>query len=94
MTLFSTESPEFTARLAGALWLIVIVLSIASIFVNPSVTTAGTPSQTAVTVLATETAYRLAFALLFVGSLCRKLYRILEEKRCFDKVYDKGCRQS
>src|SRR2546423_2518264 len=70
MTLFSTESPEFTARLAGALWLIVIVLSIASIFVSPSVTTVGTPSQTAVSVLATETAYRLAFALLFVGSLC------------------------
>jgi hypothetical protein len=66
----STDSPEATARLAGALWLIVIAVSIVSIFVNPSVSTAGSAAQTAASVLAAETPYRLAFALLFVGSLC------------------------
>ena len=70
MTPVSADSPERTARLAGALWLAVIVVSIVSIFVNPSVNTVGTPSQTAATILAAETPYRLAFALLFFGSLC------------------------
>src|SRR5436190_1955912 len=70
MTSVSADSPERTARLAGALWLAVIVVSIVSIFVNPSVNTVGTPSQTAATILAAETPYRLAFALLFFGSLC------------------------
>jgi len=70
MSLFSTDSPESTARLAGALWLIVIVVSIVSIFVNPSVNTNGSPAQTAASILAAETPYRLAFALLFFGSLC------------------------
>src|SRR5213595_1023451 len=70
MTPVSADSPERTARLAGALWLAVIVVSIVSIFVNPSVNTVGTPIQTAATILAAETPYRLAFALLFFGSLC------------------------
>jgi len=70
MTSVSADSPERTARLAGALWLAVIVVSIVSIIVNPSVNTVGTPSQTAATILAAETPYRLAFALLFFGSLC------------------------
>jgi hypothetical protein len=70
MSLLSTDSPESTARLAGALWLIVIVVSIVSIFVNPSVATSGSPAQTAASVLAAETPYRFAFALLFFGSLC------------------------
>jgi len=70
MTPVSADSPERNARLAGALWLVVIVVSIVSIFVNPSVNTVGAPSQTAATILAAETPYRLAFALLFFGSLC------------------------
>ena len=70
MFLFSTDSPESTARLAGALWLIVIVVSIVSIFVNPSVDTNGSPARTAASILAAGTPYRLAFALLFFGSLC------------------------
>lgn len=70
MPLLSTDSPETTARLAGALWLIVIVVSIASIVAAPSVNTSGSPAETAASVLAAETSYRLAFALLFVGSLC------------------------
>ena len=70
MTPVSADSPERNARLAGALWLVVIVVSIVSIFVNPSVNTVGAPSQTAATILAAETPYRMAFALLFFGSLC------------------------
>src|SRR3954471_19769222 len=70
MPSFSTDTPEGTARLAGALWLAVIVVSIISIFVNPSVSTSGSAADTAASVLAAETPYRLAFALLFFGSLC------------------------
>jgi hypothetical protein len=70
MSPFSTDSPEETARLAGALWLIVIIVSIVSIFVNPSVNTSGAAAETATRILAAETPYRLAFALLFFGSLC------------------------
>ena len=70
MSLLSTDSPETSARLAGALWLIVIAVSIVSIFINPSVATSGSPAQTAASLLAAETPYRLAFTLLFFGSLC------------------------
>src|ERR1700693_2593997 len=70
MSLLSTDSPQTTARLAGALWLIVIAVSIASLFAAPSVNTNGSPAETAASILAAETPYRLAFALLFVGSLC------------------------
>jgi hypothetical protein len=70
MSIIATDSPQTTARLAGALWLIVIVVSIASIFASPSVNISGSPAETAASILAAETPYRLAFALLFVGSLC------------------------
>jgi hypothetical protein len=70
MSLLSTDSPQTTARLAGALWLIVIAVSIASLFAAPSVSTSGSPAETAASILAAETPYRIAFALLFVGSLC------------------------
>ena len=70
MSLSSADSPQTTARLAGALWLIVIAVSIASLFAAPSVSTSGSPAETAASILAAETPYRLAFALLFVGSLC------------------------
>ena len=70
MSLSSTDSPQTTARLAGALWLIVIAVSIASLFAAPSVNINGSPAETAASILAAETPYRLAFALLFVGSLC------------------------
>ncbi|HMH26366.1 MAG TPA: DUF4386 domain-containing protein [Gemmatimonadaceae bacterium] len=70
MSLSSADSPQTTARLAGALWLIVIAVSIASLFAAPSVNINGSPAETAASILAAETPYRLAFALLFVGSLC------------------------
>ncbi|HEX9083360.1 MAG TPA: DUF4386 domain-containing protein [Gemmatimonadaceae bacterium] len=70
MSIVATDSPQTTARLAGALWLIVIAVSIASLFAAPSVSTNGSPAETAASILAAETPYRLAFSLLFVGSLC------------------------
>jgi len=70
MSLSSSDSPQTTARLAGALWLIVIAVSIASLFAAPSVNINGSPAETAASILAAETPYRLAFALLFIGSLC------------------------
>jgi len=70
MSLSWSDSPQTTARLAGALWLIVIAVSIASLFTAPSVNINGSAAETAASILAAETPYRLAFALLFVGSLC------------------------
>jgi hypothetical protein len=70
MSLSSTDPPQTTARLAGALWLIVIAVSIASLFAAPSVNINGSAAETAASILAAETPYRFAFALLFVGSLC------------------------
>ena len=62
MSLLSTESPETTARLVGALWLIVIAVSIASVVAGPSVDLRGSPAETAASVLAAETPYRLVRA--------------------------------
>jgi len=65
----SIESPDTTARLAGFLWLVVILVSIAAIGA-PSINLHGTPAETAASVLAGETAYRLAFSELLFGGLC------------------------
>jgi hypothetical protein len=62
-------SPDATARAAGFLWLVVIIVSVAAI-AAPSVNLHGTPAETAASVLATETPYRLAFAALLFGGLC------------------------
>lgn len=66
----SFDSPETTARLAGALWLIVIVVSIAAVVGSPSLNLGGGPAEAAASVLASETPYRLVFAALFAGGVC------------------------
>lgn len=66
----SIDSPQATARLAGALWLIVIVVSIAAVVGGPSINLLGSPAETAASILASETPYRLAFAGIFLGSIC------------------------
>lgn len=63
------DSPETTARLAGFLWLVVILVSVASI-AAPSVNVHGTIAETAASVLASEGPYRLAFAELLFGGVC------------------------
>jgi len=68
MSTISNDSPETTARFAGALWLVVILVSMAAI-AAPSVNLHGTPAETAASVLAAETSYRLAFAELLFGGL-------------------------
>ena len=65
-----TDSPQTTARLAGVLWLIVILVSIAAVVGGPSPNLRGSPAEFAASVLAAETAYRLAFAAIFLGSVC------------------------
>lgn len=70
MSTNSIESPETTARLAGLLWLIVIVVSIAEVVGGPSPNLRGTPAETAASVLAAETRLRLVYAGNFFGSLC------------------------
>jgi hypothetical protein len=63
-------SPATTARLTGALWLAVIVASLIDVLVVPSLNATGTPAQTAASVLAAETPYRLGFAANFFASVC------------------------
>ena len=64
------DSPGTTARLAGGLWLAVIVASLIDVLAVPSLNVSGTPAQTAASVLATETPFRLGFAVNFFASVC------------------------
>lgn len=66
----STASPQTTARLAGALWLIVIAVSVLAIVISPPVDPRSSPADVAAMVLAAETPFRLSFAAIFIGSLC------------------------
>ncbi|MEP6549842.1 MAG: DUF4386 domain-containing protein [Gemmatimonadales bacterium] len=70
MSPISIDSPQTTARLAAALWLIVILVSIAAVVGGPSLNLSGSPAETAASVLASETQFRLSFAAIFLGSIC------------------------
>ncbi len=67
----STEpSPLFAARLAGALWLIVILVSIAAVIGGANLDLRGDPGALAAKVLASASKIRLAFVLFFFGKVC------------------------
>ena len=67
----STEpSPLFAARLAGALWLIVILLSIAAVIGGTSLDLHGDPGTLAANALASASKIRLTFAIFFFGKVC------------------------
>jgi hypothetical protein len=67
----STEpSPLFTARMAGALWLIVIVAGIIAVLGGASLDTSGDPGTLAANALASASKVRLAFVINFFGKIC------------------------
>ena len=67
----STEpSPVFGARMAGALWLIVILASIVAVVGGASLDLRGDPATLAANALASAPRIRLAFIMLFFGKIC------------------------
>jgi Domain of unknown function (DUF4386) len=67
----STEpSPLFGARMAGALWLMVILASIVAVIAEASLDLHGDPGTLAANVLASASRIRLIFAALFFGKIC------------------------
>jgi len=70
MSQTSIESPQTTARLAGALWLVVIIVSVLEVVTGPSPNLTGSPAEAAASVLASETGLRLVYAANFFGGLC------------------------
>lgn len=70
MTAPSSLSPQTTARVSGALWLIVIAMSIIAIVVNPPFDAATSAAEVAAKVLAGEQRFRISFAALVVASVC------------------------
>jgi hypothetical protein len=67
----STEpSPLFAARMAGALWLIVILASIAGVIGGTSLDLHGDPGTLAANAMAFASKIRLTFILFFFGKIC------------------------
>ena len=67
----STEpSPLFAARMAGALWLIVILASAVAVIGEASLDLHGDPEALAANVLASASKIRLIFVALFFGKIC------------------------
>jgi hypothetical protein len=67
----STEpSPLFAARMAGALWLIVILVSIAAVIAGTSLDLSGDQGTMAANALAAASKIRLTFVLFFFGKVC------------------------
>jgi hypothetical protein len=63
-------SPLFDARVAGALWLIVILVSIGALLGGASLDMHGDPETLAANVLASASKIRLTFLLFFLGKIC------------------------
>jgi hypothetical protein len=63
-------SPLFDARTAGALWLIVILVSIGAVLGGASLDMRGDPATLAANVLASASKIRFTFLLFFLGKIC------------------------
>ena len=67
----STEpSPLLAARMAGGLWLIVILVSIAAVIAGTSLDLSGDQGTMAANALAAASKIRLTFILFFFGKVC------------------------
>lgn len=62
-------SPQSTARMAGALWLAVIVVSTLAVF-GPTIVVPGDAAATARNILGAELAFRLGVVEEFIGGAC------------------------
>jgi hypothetical protein len=67
---FTEPSPLFRARMAGALWLTVILVSIAALIGGISLDVHGDAGTMAANALASASTIRLAFVLFFFGKIC------------------------
>jgi hypothetical protein len=67
---FAEPSPLFDARMAGALWLVVILVSIGAVFGGASLDMRGDPATLAANVLASASKIRFTFLLFFLGKIC------------------------
>ena len=63
-------SPLFGARMAGALWLTVILVSIVAVLGGTSLDVHGDPGTLAANALASASKIRLTFVLFFFGKVC------------------------
>ena len=63
-------SPQFGARMAGALWLTVILVSIVAVLGGTSLDVHGDPGTLAANALASASKIRLTFVLFFFGKVC------------------------
>jgi len=74
----STEpSPLFAARMAGALWLVVILASVVAVLGGASLDVRGDPRSLAANVLASASKIRLTFVFLFFGKICYLGFTVL-----------------
>ena len=64
------SSPRIEARVAGGLWLIVIVASMVPFFIRSSMYVRGDAVATATNILASESLFRFAFVAELVAGLC------------------------
>jgi hypothetical protein len=67
---FSEPSPVLTARMAGGLWLIVIITSIVAVIAGTSLDLNGDQATMAANALASASKIRLTFMLFFFGKVC------------------------
>jgi hypothetical protein len=67
---YAETSPLLDARAAGALWLIVILVSIGALLGGASLDMHGDPQTLAANVLASASKIRLTFLLFFLGKIC------------------------
>jgi len=70
-------SPLLGARMAGALWLIVILASVAAVIGESSLDLHGDPATLAANVLASASKIRLTFVFLFFGKICYMGFTVL-----------------
>lgn len=76
------ESPSLTARIAGALWLTVIVTGLSAFMIRSPLILRGDAAATAANILASESLYRVAFVFDLIAGICYLgvtvlLYRLL-----------------
>src|SRR6476646_500516 len=66
----TVPSPLFTARLTGALWLVVILAGLAAVVGGASLDLSGNPATFAANALSAASRVRLAFVINFFGKIC------------------------
>jgi hypothetical protein len=66
----AVPSPLFDARSAGALWLIVILVSVGALLGGASLDMHGDPGTLAEKVMASASQIRFAFVMFFLGKIC------------------------